>query len=71
MRLMPYADDTIWLLFGLGVAMVAGVVLFYLLLGEFDWASVGFLITGLLVMVSYYVIGTHPPTSTGVGQGVT
>lgn len=67
-RFMRYADDTIWLLFGMGLAMIGGVFLFYFAFGEFGWASVGFLITGVLVMWSYFLVGSHPPQSANAGS---
>jgi hypothetical protein len=67
MKFMPYADDTIWLLFGLGIAIILGTVVAYLALGIFGWGSVGLIGTGLLVSSSYYVVGTRPPRDQGVG----
>lgn len=63
--LLPYADDSIWLLFGLGLAIIAGDLLASFVEGEFGWASLGFLLTGVLVSTSYYVVGTHPPRDHG------
>lgn len=59
--LMPYADDSIWLLFGLGLAMVGGVAVAYFVFGIWGYASLGFLIAGIMVSASYYTVGTHPP----------
>ena len=63
MKLMNYADDTIWILFGLGVAMIAGVLVWFVIYGEFGWASAGFLGTGILVSLSYILVGSYPPRS--------
>ncbi len=60
---MAYADDTIWLLFGLGLAIIIGVAVVYVFFGVSGWASLGFLITGALVSASYYLVGTHPPVA--------
>jgi hypothetical protein len=68
-RFMPYADDVVWLLFGLGLAMVLGVILAYIVLGLYGWASLGFLGTGALVSVSFYFVGEHPPISTPGSPG--
>ncbi len=61
MEFMPYADDTVWLLFGLGLAIVTSVVVIYIAFGLFGWASVGFLTMGSLMAASYYIVGMHPP----------
>lgn len=61
MKFMAYADDTIWLLFGLGLAMVAGAAAFSLVYDTFGWASYGFLLLGVLVSSAYYVVGSYPP----------
>ncbi len=66
---MHYADDTIWLLFGLGLALVAGPLLFYAVYGQFGWGSFGLLVTGILVTVSYYLVGSHPPRNGSAGHG--
>ncbi len=65
---MRYADDTIWLLFGLGLAMVGGVLVFFALTGQFGWASLGFLLTGILVSGSYYLVGSNPSGDGSVGR---
>ncbi|MDG7007426.1 MAG: hypothetical protein JRN06_04180 [Nitrososphaerota archaeon] len=67
-RFLPYADDSIWLLFGLGVAIIVGDLAASLATGEFGWATLGFLVTGILVSVSYYVVGTHPPRNHGTDK---
>ena len=61
MDLLPYADDTVWLMFGLGLTMTVGAAVAHMVFSANGWASLGFALTGLLVSVSYYVIGTHPP----------
>ncbi len=68
MKLMPYADDTIWLLFGLGLAIIVGDSLAYLTLRINGWTFIGFFGTGVLVTASYYVVGTHSPRD-GRGKG--
>jgi hypothetical protein len=67
MKFMPYADDTIWLLFGLGIAIILGTVVAYFTLGIFGWGSAGLIGTGILVSSSYYIVGTHPPRNQGDG----
>ncbi len=67
-RFMAYADHTIWLLFGLGLAMIGGVFAFFAWTGQFGWASVGFLLTGVLVSGSYYLVGSNPPRDGSVGR---
>lgn len=62
---MPYADDSIWLLFGLGLAIIAADLVMSLATREFGLASFGFLVTGILVSASYYLVGTHPPRDRG------
>lgn len=57
---MPYADDSIWLLFGLGVAIIVAVAAYSLLFNAFGWASYGFLLTGVLIAASYYIVGSAP-----------
>ena len=67
-RFLPYADDSIWLLFGLGLAIIVGDLLASNVTREFGWATFGFLVTGILVSASYYLVGTHPPRNHGADQ---
>lgn len=67
-KLLPYADDSVWLLFGLGLAIIVGDLAASLATGEFGWAALGFLVTGILVSASYYLVGTHPPRNHGIDK---
>lgn len=64
MKFMPYADDTIWLLFALGLMIVVADAVLYAEFGLDVWAFLGFLITGILVCASFYIVGTHSPIGT-------
>jgi hypothetical protein len=61
MEFMPYADDSIWLLFGLGLAIIAGDVIALAVFRINAWTFLGFLVTGILMSISYYVVGRHSP----------
>jgi len=78
-KFMPYADDTIWLLFALGLGMIVASLFVFIASLRFSWAPFGFLVTGILVSASYYLVGSHPPggvraelnaSQTGVGLTV-
>lgn len=63
MKFMPYADDIVWLLFALGLGLMAAVLAILLIFRVFNWASIGLFIMGVLVTVAYYFVGSQPEIS--------